>query len=74
MVDDDQVLVALSARLLGFRPALGLSLAELTERSKLNASTISRLERRVVRSGLSSYRRWPESMDCLSTSRWPRPA
>lgn len=51
-MDDDQVIDALGPRLRGFRQTLGLSLAELAERSGLTTSTISRLERGLVRPGL----------------------
>ncbi|WP_335988313.1 helix-turn-helix domain-containing protein [Glycomyces sp. MUSA5-2] len=51
-MDDEQVLDAVGARLRGFRRTLGLSLAELADRSGISASTISRLERGLVRPGL----------------------
>ncbi|MFD6857344.1 cupin domain-containing protein [Rhodococcus sp. NPDC060090] len=51
-MDDDKVLSAVGPRLRGFRQALGLNLAELAERSGITASTISRLERGLVRPGL----------------------
>lgn len=51
-MDDDEVIDAVGARLRGFRLALGLSLAELSERSGITPSTLSRLERGLVRPGL----------------------
>lgn len=51
-MDDGQVLDSLGPRLRGFRQAFGLKLAELAKRSGLTASTISRLERGLVRPGL----------------------
>ncbi|MGC2941860.1 MULTISPECIES: cupin domain-containing protein [unclassified Brevibacterium] len=51
-MDDNEVLDTLGPRLRGFRQAFGLNLAQLAERSGLTASTISRLERGLVRPGL----------------------
>ncbi len=51
-MDDGEVLSAVGPRLRGFRQALGLNLAELAERSGITASTISRLERGLVRPSL----------------------
>ncbi|TCP41219.1 XRE family transcriptional regulator [Tamaricihabitans halophyticus] len=51
-MDDDEVLDAVGSRLRGFRQALGLNLAELANRSGISISTISRLERGLVRPGL----------------------
>jgi transcriptional regulator with XRE-family HTH domain len=52
VVEDGDVLDGVGARLRGFRQTLGLSLAELAKRSGITASTISRLERGLVRPGL----------------------
>lgn len=49
---DDEVLRAVGPRLRGFRQSLGLSLDELSARSGITASTISRLERGLVRPSL----------------------
>lgn len=51
-MNDNDVLDAVGPRLRGFRAALGLSLDELSERSGITASTISRLERSLVRPSL----------------------
>lgn len=51
-MDDAEVLNAVGPRLRGFRTTLGLSLDELSERSGITASTISRLERGLVRPSL----------------------
>lgn len=51
-MDDSEVLDGVGARLRGFRQTLGLSLAELADRSGITASTISRLERGLVRPSL----------------------
>ncbi|HIW98983.1 MAG TPA: cupin domain-containing protein [Candidatus Nesterenkonia stercoripullorum] len=51
-MDDDDVLDNVGARLRGFRQTLKLTLQELAVRSGMTASTISRLERGLVRPGL----------------------
>ncbi|MGC2974595.1 helix-turn-helix domain-containing protein [Brevibacterium sp. FAM 25378] len=51
-MDDDEVLDAVGPRLRGCRQVLGLNLTELAERSGITASTISRLERGLVRPSL----------------------
>lgn len=51
-MDDSEVLSGVGPRLRAFRTTLGLSLGELSERSGITASTISRLERSLVRPSL----------------------
>lgn len=49
MTEDQAVLENVGPRLRGFRKALGITLADLTERTGLTPSTISRLERGHIR-------------------------